>query len=66
MGKDDFKNSDENEDRRTKVCTHAVEWAEHARSYYEDGPCDDGRAGIICGSREGEQPCPMKVRSEKT
>jgi hypothetical protein len=46
-------------DRRLPSCTLAAEWAEHARSYLEDEPCDDGRAGHICGRREGEEPCPI-------
>ena len=27
------------------VCNYAPEWAEHARFYREDEPCDDGRMG---------------------
>lgn len=27
------------------VCDYAPEWAEHARFYREDEPCDDGRMG---------------------
>lgn len=50
---------DENENRRIDICQYAPEWAEHARSYEEQGPCDDGRAGIICGNRKGEKPCPI-------
>jgi hypothetical protein len=46
-------------DRRLPPCTLAAEWAEHARSYLEDEPCDDGRAGHICGRRDGEEPCPI-------
>ena len=46
-------------DRRLPPCTLAAEWAEHARAYREDEPCDDGRAGHICGSRKGEEPCPI-------
>jgi hypothetical protein len=47
------------EDRRLPPCTYASEWAEHARSYREDEPCDDGRAGTVCGRREEEDPCPI-------
>jgi hypothetical protein len=47
------------EDRRLPSCTYASEWAEHARSYLEDEPCDDGRAGTVCGRREEEDPCPI-------
>jgi hypothetical protein len=46
-------------DKRLPPCTLAGEWAEHARSYLEDEPCDDGRSGHICGSRKGEEPCPI-------
>jgi hypothetical protein len=46
-------------DRRLPTCTFAAEWAEHARFYRENEPCDDGRAGQVCGSRKGEQPCPI-------
>lgn len=27
------------------ACNYAPEWAEHARFYREDEPCDDGRMG---------------------
>ena len=46
-------------DRRLGPCLHAVEWAEHARAYYDDAPCDDGRGAKICGSREEDEPCPL-------
>jgi len=46
-------------DRRLPPCTLAAEWAEHARFYLDDEPCDDGRAGQICGSRKDEEPCPI-------
>ena len=46
-------------DRRIPTCTYAPEWAEHARFYREDEPCDDGRAGTMCGRRKGEDPCPI-------
>jgi hypothetical protein len=46
-------------DRRMDPCLHAVEWAEHARAYYDDAPCDDGRSAKICGSRKEEEPCPL-------
>jgi hypothetical protein len=49
----------EDEDRRLPFCTSAPEWAEHARLHGEDEPCDDGRAGRICGQRKGENPCPI-------
>jgi hypothetical protein len=51
--------SGEDQDRRLPPCTHAAEWAEHARFYEEDEPCYDGRAGTICGRRKGEDPCPV-------
>jgi hypothetical protein len=46
---------DENQEkeRRLPPCTLAAEWAEHARFYGDDEPCDDGRA-YICGNRKGE------------
>jgi hypothetical protein len=44
-------------DRRIKKCQKAPEWAEHARFEEHDEPCEDGRAGVICGNREGEPPC---------
>ncbi len=47
------------DDRRLPVCMFANEWAEHARFYREDEPCDDGRAGHVCGRREGEEACPI-------
>jgi len=50
---------DPNNDRRIKYCQNAPEWAEHARLDSDDEPCDDGRAGRICGSRKGEKPCPV-------
>jgi hypothetical protein len=46
-------------DRRLPPCTLAAEWAEHARFYLEDEPCDDGRAAQTCGMRKGEEPCPI-------
>ena len=46
-------------DRRLEPCVHAAEWAEHARGYYEDTPCDDVRGAKICGSREEDEPCPV-------
>jgi len=48
-------------DRRLPPCTLAAEWAEHARSYVEDEPCNDGRAAQTCGSRKEEEPCPIWV-----
>ncbi len=50
----------EEKDRRLPNCTLAREWAEHARAYGEDEPCDDGRAGHVCGGRKGEEPCPIE------
>jgi hypothetical protein len=48
-------------DRRMEVCDYAPEWAEHARLYDDNDPCEDGRAGLtVCGKREGEAPCPVK------
>ncbi len=58
MGKDEINNPEEYEDRRLEVCVRASEWAEHARAFSEDDPCDDGRAGAICGNRKDEDPCP--------
>jgi len=52
--------SGEEKDRRLPNCTLAAEWAEHARFYGQDDPCDDGRAGHVCGSRKGEEPCPIE------
>ena len=49
--------SRENNDRRIRICNLAPEWAEHARFDADDGPCDDGRSGNICGNRKGEKPC---------
>jgi hypothetical protein len=48
------------QDRRLPPCRFAGEWAEHARFYREDEPCDDGRAGQACGNRKGEESCPIK------
>ena len=47
------------DERRTELCQLAPEWAEHARLDESMDACDDGRTGIICGNREGEQPCPV-------
>ena len=44
-------------DRRIQVCLNAPEWAEHARFEEDNEPCDDGRAAISCGNRQGEKPC---------
>lgn len=59
MEKSRYDSIKKDEDRRLPVCTYAPEWAEHARFYQEDEPCDDGRAGTMCGRREGEDPCPI-------
>ncbi len=60
-----MKNDDKNkfhqpQDRRIQYCTFAPEWAEHARFDRDDEPCDDGRTGIICGNRDGENSCPIE------
>ena len=40
------------------VCNYAPEWAEHARFYRDDEPCDDGRmGGRACA--EDEEACPV-------
>ena len=57
--KTDKKEKDIDFDRRLDPCLHAVEWAEHARAYYDDTPCDDGRGAKICGSRKEDKPCPL-------
>ncbi|MFH0726759.1 MAG: hypothetical protein V2B19_10485 [Pseudomonadota bacterium] len=44
-------------DRRIERCQYAPEWAEHARNYFHDDPCDDGRQGVICGNRDDEPSC---------
>jgi hypothetical protein len=50
----------EENDRRIEPCEYAPEWAEHARLYEDNDPCEDGRAGLtVCGKREGEAPCPL-------
>jgi len=68
MKKDNKKDAKEEEspefgeesDRRIEQCEYAPEWAEHARLYEDNDPCDDGRAGLtVCGKREGEDPCPL-------
>lgn len=59
MGKNKDYRFNEEEDRRLPVCTYAPEWAEHARFNRENEPCDGGRAGNICGRREGEELCPI-------
>ena len=59
MKKDKYNHDDQKEDRRLPPCRYAAEWAEHARFNREDEPCDDGRAGKICGQRDGEDPCPI-------
>jgi hypothetical protein len=57
MHKDQSEKFDRNQDQRIhQYCQHAPEWAEHARFFADDEPCDDGRTGIICGSRKGEDP----------
>jgi hypothetical protein len=53
-------NNGDEDDRRIEQCGYAPEWAEHARLYEDNDPCDDGRAGLtVCGKREGETPCPL-------
>ena len=59
MEKNNFEETQENEDLRLPLCTYAPEWAEHARFNQENEPCDDGRAGNICGHRKGEESCPL-------
>ena len=59
MEKESKLDENQDKDRRLPPCTLAAEWAEHARSYLEDGPCDDGRAAQVCGSRKDEEPCPI-------
>lgn len=54
----DQHKSIEQSDRRIEVCRYATEWAEHARFYLDNEPCDDGRQAISCGNREKESPCP--------
>jgi len=60
QGEKKVSESGEEKDRRLPNCTLALEWAEHARAYGEDEPCDDGRAGHVCGGRKGEEPCPIE------
>jgi hypothetical protein len=59
MEKEEKFVKDPETDRRLPPCTLAAEWAEHARAYLDDEPCDDGRAGQVCGSRKEEEPCPI-------
>jgi len=59
MEEESKNGGNQEKDRRLPPCTLAVEWAEHARAYLEDEPCDDGRAGQTCGSRKDEEPCPI-------
>jgi hypothetical protein len=58
MQQNNVQPSRQSNDRRMGISQHAPEWAEHARLDEADGPCDDGRSGIICGNRKGEKPCP--------
>lgn len=44
------------------ICDYAPEWAEHARFYREDEPCDDGRMGGRPCSFEDEE-CPVTDNS---
>ena len=60
MKNDDKNKFHESQDRRIQYCTFAPEWAEHARFDRDDEPCDDGRTGIICGNRDGENSCPIE------
>lgn len=39
--------AEEKEQEELDKCTYAPEWAEHARGYREEEPCDDGRSGDI-------------------
>lgn len=40
------------------VCDYAPEWAEHARFYREDEPCDNGHDGLPpCA--DDEDGCPV-------
>ncbi len=50
---------DTNEGGDLPPCTKAPEWAEHARFYDDDEPCDDGRSANICEGREEGEPCPV-------
>lgn len=45
MGKNRNDQIKEYEDPRLPPCTYAPEWAEHARFYQGNEPCDDGRVG---------------------
>jgi len=43
--------------RQVPVCNYAPEFAEHARFYREDEPCDDGHEGVPpCADAEN---CPV-------
>ena len=59
MEKDDLAKFTDGGDRRLPPCRYAAEWGEHARFHREDEPCDDGRAGTMCGRRKGEDECPI-------
>jgi hypothetical protein len=49
IGDEKMKNKKEEREEEIPVCNYAPEWAEHARFYREDEPCDD--------SRMGDRPC---------
>lgn len=55
---EEVQQGEENQqDEEMPVCNYAPEWAEHARSYREDEPCDDGRmGGRSCAEDES---CPV-------
>ena len=49
---------EETRERKVPVCSYAPEWAEHARFYREDEPCDDSRMGIRpCA--DDDKGCPV-------
>lgn len=55
MGKGKINEFNEENDRRLKIRTLAVECAEHARFLDEAEPCDDGRAGVVMGKRKHDR-----------
>jgi hypothetical protein len=57
--KKDIKKKKEGErEQQIPFCTHAPEWAEHARFIRQDEPCDDSRmGGRPCA--ETDEGCPV-------
>lgn len=62
--KKDKKKKKEGEREPIPFCNYAPEWAEHARFYRQDEPCDDSRmGGRPCA--ETDEGCPVTENEPK-